>query len=133
MLVITNRVMRNYSPCTTTAMNLMQVWALKADNGQIRIVLINKDELINCNIRVNIPSNLCGKPATLTRMVPNNQGMYAKGGIYFQGQTYENAGYSGQLQGKYESFSVPAQKFSDGKCGFKVPVPAASAALVLTR
>lgn len=111
----------------------MQVWALKADNGQLRVVLINKDELINCNLRVNIPANYCKKPAVLTRMLPNNDGIYSKRGIYFQGQSYEGAGYSGQLQGKYESFNLSPQKFKDGKCGYTVPVPAASAAIVLAR
>lgn len=111
----------------------LQIWALRTDNGRLRIVLINKDEFINCNMRINIPGSYCGKPASMTRMLPNRFGMRAKGGIYFQGQTYENAGYSGRLQGQYESFALAPQKFKDGKCGFKVPMPAASAALVFVR
>lgn len=111
----------------------VKVWGLKADNGQLRIVLINKDESVHCNLRVNVPGNFCARPAVMTRMLPDERGIYAKGGIYFQGQNYDNSGYTGKLQGQYENFSLKPEKFKDGKCGFRVPVPAASAAIVFAR
>jgi hypothetical protein len=57
--------------------------------------------------------------------------MFSKGPIYWQGQTYMNAGYTGKLQGQVRSISIPAKKASDGRLSYVVAMPAASGALLI--
>ena len=122
--------------CQPTAVLLLpcaQLWALKADNGDVRIALLNKDLSQSCNFDVRVESWACAKDGTLARLLPGDGsgGMDSKGPIYWQGQTYKNAGYTGKLQGQVRSISIPAKKASDGRLSYVVAMPAASGALLI--
>jgi hypothetical protein len=95
-------------------------------------MLINKDAKRGCNTRVKVPGQFC-KPSALTRLLPGPQGILGKGGITWQGQSYENAGFEGELQGQREVQWVEQRKFKDGRCGFEIALPAASAALIVSK
>jgi hypothetical protein len=95
-------------------------------------MLINKDAKRNCNARVKVPGQYC-KSSALTRLLPGPKGILGKGGITWQGQSYENAGHDGELQGQKEVQWVNERMFKDGRCGFEIAVPAASAALIVSK
>jgi hypothetical protein len=59
--------------------------------------------------------------------------MNGKGGITWQGQTYDNAGHDGELQGDKVVQWVDKRTFKDGRCGFEIALPAASAALIVSK
>jgi hypothetical protein len=111
---------------------LLQIHALKADNGDLRIMLLNKDAKLNCNARVKVPGQYC-KTSALTRLLPGPQGLNGKGGISWQGQTYDNAGHDGELQGEKVVQWVDKRTFKDGRCGFEIALPAATAALIVSK
>jgi hypothetical protein len=64
----------------------------------MRIAIINKDGQQSCTVNINLGQQYC-KQATLSRMLSPN-GLLGKADITWQGQTYENAGYTGKLQGQ---------------------------------
>lgn len=121
------------STLVTTLQPGLQVWGLMADNGDMRVVIINKDDAIHCNMKVWFDdARYCKKPGTLSRLLPGEDGIKSKTGITWQGQTYEGSGYSGKLQGAKLTQQIQPEDFSKmGKCGFQVPVPASSAALLV--
>lgn len=109
----------------------MQVYALKADGGDVRIALINKDVDKPCNIDVRVDAKFCSNKATLSRMLPGSKGIFSKGGISWMGQTYENAGFEGKLQGQVEQAIVRPQLSAGKPCSYNIGLPAASAALLV--
>lgn len=113
---------------------LLQVWALRADNGDLRIALINKDDAINCNMKLWIDDKRFCRTASISKLLPGQAGIKSKGNITWQGQTYENAGFTGKIQGSTVVMQIESKQYPKvGKCGFEVPVPASSAALLVAK
>jgi hypothetical protein len=110
---------------------LVQVYALKSDSGDVRIALINKDVDKPCNVDVRVDAKFCSNKATLSRMLPGSRGIFTKGGITWMGQTYENSGLTGKLQGHVEQVAVRPQLFAGKPCSYNIGLPAASAALLV--
>ncbi|KAF6259983.1 hypothetical protein COO60DRAFT_937688 [Scenedesmus sp. NREL 46B-D3] len=110
----------------------LKIHALRANNGELRIMLLNKDAQRNCNARIKVPGQYC-KTSALTRLLPGPQGMRSKGGISWQGQTYHNAGHEGEIKGQKEVQWVDRKTFKDGRCGFEIAMPAATAALIVSK
>lgn len=113
----------------------MQIWALKADKGDLRIVFLNKDEALNCNVKVMVDKPYCGSPASLARLLSGPSGIFSKGDeITWQGQTYANAGFSGQIQGQKQVQVLKPQLTKDpAKCRFEVPIPYASGGVLIAK
>lgn len=112
----------------------MKVWALRADNGDLRIALINKDDAINCNMKLWIDDKRFCRTASISKLLPGQAGIKSKGNITWQGQTYENAGFTGKIQGSTVVMQIESKQYPKvGKCGFEVPVPASSAALLVAK
>ncbi|WIA40051.1 hypothetical protein OEZ86_013470 [Tetradesmus obliquus] len=109
-----------------------KIHALKADNGDLRIMLLNKHAKADCNARIKVPAQYC-KTSELTRLLPGPQGMQSKGGISWQGQTYDNAGHDGEIQGEKVVQMVQRRSFKDGRCGFEIALPATTAALIVSK
>lgn len=58
----------------------MKVWALRADNGELRMALINKSEKKSCNVCVAVSDKkYCSKQATMSRLLPGSDGIFSKG------------------------------------------------------
>lgn len=109
-----------------------QIFALRViSNNDLRIVLINKDGKLNCNVRVKLSGKKYCRTAALSRLLPGPDGIYSKSGITWQGQTYEGAGQEGFIAGEKQNEWVQKTVFKDGSCGFEVPMPAASAAMIV--
>jgi hypothetical protein len=112
----------------------VQVWALRADNGDLRVALINKDDTGNCNMKLWIDDKRFCRTANISRLLPGQAGLKSKGNITWQGQTYENAGFTGKIQGTQVTQTIePKQYPKVGRCGFEIPVPASSAALLVAK
>ncbi|WIA42782.1 hypothetical protein OEZ86_008721 [Tetradesmus obliquus] len=112
----------------------MKIWALKADMGDLRMALLNKDEARNCNVRLIVDPQYCKKAGILTRLLPGPEGIFSKGMITWQGQTYEGSGLTGKIQGSKTVQQLMPVKTKDGKrCKFEVPVPSASGAILVAK
>ncbi|WIA22326.1 hypothetical protein OEZ85_004640 [Tetradesmus obliquus] len=112
----------------------MKIWALKADMGDLRMALLNKDEARNCNVRLIVDPQYCKKAGILTRLLPGPEGIFSKGMITWQGQTYEGSGLTGKIQGSKAVQQLMPVKTKDGKrCKFEVPVPSASGAILAAK
>jgi hypothetical protein len=109
----------------------LQVWALKSKSGDMRIAVINKDGQQSCTVNVNLDKQYC-KQATLSRLLSPG-GVLGKADITWQGQTYENAGYTGKLQGQQQLQQLLPQAQSNSSCVFAVSVSASSAALLVSK
>lgn len=115
---------------------LLQIWALKASDSVLRVVLLNKDSSKSCNVKVMIPdaSHLCkqGQKAELSRLLPGPEGMSSKAGLSWQGQHYDDASVatSGKLVGDKAVAQVFATKDADG-CAYVVGMPKTSGALLV--
>eukprot|EP00882_Tetradesmus_deserticola_P033502 GHRQ01038275.1.p1 GENE.GHRQ01038275.1~~GHRQ01038275.1.p1 ORF type:complete len:228 (+),score=62.39 GHRQ01038275.1:174-857(+) len=110
----------------------IKIHAVLADSGDLRILLLNKDAQRNCNARVKVPSRYC-KSSALTWLLPGPKGIQCKGGITWQGQSYDGAGHDGQIQGQKQVQWVQKRTFQDGRCGFEIPMPAVTAALIVSK
>jgi hypothetical protein len=98
------------------------------------MALLNKDEARNCNVRLIVDPQYCKKAGVLTRLLPGPEGIFSKGMITWQGQTYEGSGLTGQIQGSRTSQQLMPRKTKDGKrCKFEVPVPNASGAVLVAK
>jgi hypothetical protein len=95
------------------------------------VAIINKDEKKSCNIKIKVEKQYC-KQATLSRLLSPG-GLLGKAGITWQGQTYENAGFTGKLQGQPQLQQLLPQTQTSSSCIFAVPVFAASAALLVSK
>eukprot|EP00882_Tetradesmus_deserticola_P013347 GHRQ01014170.1.p1 GENE.GHRQ01014170.1~~GHRQ01014170.1.p1 ORF type:complete len:185 (-),score=28.84 GHRQ01014170.1:197-751(-) len=110
-----------------------QVWALRADNGDLRVALINKDDVGNCNMKLLIDDKRFCRTASISRLLPGDKGLKSKD-ITWQGQSYVGAGFTGKIQGsKVVQFIQPKQYPKTGRCGFEIPVRASSAALLIAK
>lgn len=108
-----------------------QVWALKSKSGELRVALINKDEQQGCSVSVKLGKQYCNQ-AILSRLLSPG-GLLGKAGITWQGQSYANAGYTGKLQGQLQLQQLLPQAQANSSCVYTVPVPAASAALLVSK
>lgn len=110
------------------------MWALRANSGDLRVVLINKDQTKDCNVKLELERTYCTSRGQLTRLLPGPQGLLSKGGITWQGQSYERDGnIHGQLLGKKVVQDLKPQTLRNGVCGFEVPIPLASAGLFIIK
>jgi hypothetical protein len=65
----------------------IKVWALRSDNGELRLALINKSEKKSCNICVAVSDKkYCSKQATMSRLLPGPEGIFSKGELQCVGQ-----------------------------------------------
>jgi hypothetical protein len=110
---------------------MLQVWALTSRAGDLRMAIINKDEQQSCNVNIKLDKQYC-KQASLSRLLSPG-GLLGKAGITWQGQSYENAGYTGKLQGQQQLQQLLPQAQANSSCVFAVPIPAASAALLVSK
>eukprot|EP00882_Tetradesmus_deserticola_P012264 GHRQ01012998.1.p1 GENE.GHRQ01012998.1~~GHRQ01012998.1.p1 ORF type:complete len:237 (+),score=52.89 GHRQ01012998.1:871-1581(+) len=111
----------------------MKVWALRADNGDLRVALINKDDVGNCNMKLLIDDKRFCRTASISRLLPGDKGLKSKD-ITWQGQSYVGAGFTGKIQGsKVVQFIQLKQYPKTGRCGFEIPVRASSAALLIAK
>ena len=100
----------------------VKVWATRAPDGRIRVVLINKDLARPVTVALHLPSTAT---ATLERLEQSGAPASASGTVTLGGRTFGSASDSGQLQGRSDLASVAP---SHGT--FVVSMPAASAALL---
>lgn len=125
--------------CThTLSPHLLQLWALKAGEGTLRLAILNKDSNKNCNIKILIPdaSHMCkeGQKAELSRLLPGPEGMNSKTGLSWQGQHYDDASVAanGKLVGTKQTATVTATKDGDS-CVWVVGMPKTSGALLVIK
>jgi len=105
-----------------------KIWALLADSGELRVIFLNKDVSVPCNMAVTVPGIYC-KSGNLARLNPGTFGMASVAGITFKGQTYIDA--TGVIKGKETVFTLyPESTNKDGTCNYNMAMPAASAALL---
>jgi hypothetical protein len=98
------------------------------------VALINKDDTADCNMKLWIDDKRFCRTASISRLLPGGQGIKSKGNITWQGQTYENAGFTGKIQGSRTTLVIePKQYPKVGRCGFEIPVQASSAALLVAK
>jgi hypothetical protein len=106
------------------------VWPLLADDGMLRVAILNKDIDVPCNVRLSLEPAYCTTPATLSRLMPGAKGMASKDGITWRNQTYDSTS-NGKMIGRAVDEKVPvAGPGPDGRCAVTVPMPLASGAVV---
>lgn len=107
----------------------IKVWALRADDGDLRVAILNKDADSGCNVVVTVEQpEYCGKPATLSRLLPGKEGMKAKAGITWRGQTYDTTADGRPVGAQVTEAVAPAA--AGGRCTYAVPMPVASGAVL---
>jgi hypothetical protein len=117
-------VFQNSNTCKGNA----KTWALLADSGELRVIFMNKEVSMPCNMLVTVPGSFC-KFGLLARLNPGTFGMASVAGITFKGQTYIDA--TGVIKGKETVFTLyPESSNKDGTCNYNMAMPAASAALL---
>lgn len=99
---------------------------------------MNKDGNTSCNMQIQL-ANLTAaatvrycKQASVTRLLSGPDGLLSKGGISWQGQTYDGAGFDGRIQGQKQVELVQALRINNTTCAYEISVQAASAALLVT-
>jgi hypothetical protein len=122
------------APCDAN----IKMWALKADDGSLRVAVLNKDTKQACNVRVQVldAPQYCraGQRAELSRLLPGPEGINSKGGMEWQGQHYEDAAVAttGKLVGAKQIAAVTAATDAAG-CAYMLGMPTASAALLVLK
>jgi hypothetical protein len=106
----------------------MKVWSLLADDGSLRVAILNKDGDASCNVNVNLEGRFCGKSGRLSRLMPGIKGMDSYRGITWQGQTYDET-TNGYRRGD-RAVDYVAPRYANGKCSMTVPMPPASGAVL---
>jgi hypothetical protein len=107
----------------------MKTWSLLADDGSLRVAILNKDAYTPCNVVVNLEARYCSGPGELSRMMPGRRGMDSKSGVTWQNQTYD-ATENGVRMGGQVIERVAPKWGNDGKCQMTVPMPVASGAVL---
>ena len=105
----------------------VKVWGLLANNGEMRVVYLNKDVDAMCNMKVALPKAYCAA-GQLERLLPGTLGMRSLAGITWKGQQYTDG--SGQIKGQVVVSKVDPDREKDGSCSFTIPMPAASGAVL---
>lgn len=99
----------------------LKVWATRAPDGRVRVLLINKDAGRGRTIALQIAA--AGGPATVARL--RGPGVAAKSGVTYGGQSFGRQTGSGTLAGTARNETV-----TPSGSRYSVQVPAASAALL---
>ncbi len=99
----------------------LHVWATRAPNGQVRVVLINDATRRAQQVTVRIPS--VQGTATLARL--EAPGIAAKSGVTLGGQSFGRSTYTGVLSGNQSTTTV-----APSGDAYTVRLPAASAAML---
>jgi hypothetical protein len=98
----------------------LKIWATRATDGRIRVVLINKDATHGRTVALQIPG--ASGPALLARL--RGPGLAAKHGVSFGGQSFGQTS-TGVLAGKPSAATI-----TPNGSRYVVPLPAASAAVL---
>jgi len=106
-------------PVNLTTQANLKVWALKGEDGHIRIVVINKDETKSGAVTLTIPGYSTGTVSML--LAPS---LSSQTGVTLGGQTYDGS-VDGTMQGALTSQSINAADNS-----FTLTMPVVSAAMV---
>jgi hypothetical protein len=106
-------------PVNLTTQANLKVWALKGEDGRIRIVVINKDETKSGAVTLTIPGYSTGTVSMLLAPSLSSQTRVSLGG-----QTYDGS-VDGTMQGAISSQAINAADDS-----FTLTMPVVSAALV---
>jgi hypothetical protein len=99
----------------------LSVWATRAPDRDVRVVVINKSQTQRKTVTVSLPAG-AGATATVERMLA--PGVAAKSGVTLGGRTYGAATDTGQLR----AAEVERARIARGRV--TISVPRASAALV---
>jgi hypothetical protein len=105
----------------------VKVWGLQSSSEEVRVVLLNKDVDIMCNMQVKLPKAYCAV-GLLDRLLPGSLGMRSVIGVTWRGQQYTDG--SGQIKGQVMVGKVDPEREKDGSCSFNIPMPAASGAVL---
>jgi hypothetical protein len=114
------------SPSQGSCKGNVKVWALMSAQGELRVVLLNKDSSTDCNMKVIVPSMYCAT-STIARLLPGTLGMQSLA-VTYKGQRYLDG--SGEIKGEPVTFKFAPQQEKAASCSFNVPMPAASGALL---
>jgi hypothetical protein len=106
-------------PVNLTTVANLKVWALKGEDGHIRIVVINKDETKSGAVTLTIPGYSTGTVSML--LAPS---LSSQTGVTLGGQTYDGS-VDGTMQGGSSNSPISAVNNS-----FTMTMPVVSAALV---
>ncbi len=97
--------------------------------GQLRIAALNKDTTTSCNVAISLSAASCSTykaaPAVVSQLLSGSLGIMEKASVSFAGQTY-----TGTLDGALAG-SKYTQKLAQGSCSYSLPLPAATAALLV--
>jgi hypothetical protein len=107
----------------------MKVWSLLADDGSLRVAILNKDAWTPCNVVVNLEARYCSGQGELSRMMPGRRGMDSKSGVTWQNQTYDATDKGQRVNGQIVERVTPKWG-NNGKCQMTVPMPVASGAVL---
>jgi hypothetical protein len=108
-------------PIAQPPIGTLRLWATKATNGTVRVVLINESTSQARTLAVAAPSGT--RTATLSSL--SAPSLSATGGVTLGGQTFASDTTTGRLAGTPDTPTLPATQGH-----FVVTVPAASAAIV---
>lgn len=112
------RLLTVHKPPRTSGLS---IWATRAPDGTLRVVLINKAADASRSIRLQMPAGT-GAPATVQRLQAPSE--YARGGVTLGGRTYGAQTTSGVLATPH------LQSLTVEHGAYTLSVPAGSAALV---
>lgn len=117
-------------PCQSHA-PVLQLWAVKGADEELRIAILNKDIDKSCNLELKLEHTHCQAKANLSRMLPGYGGIFSKAGVTIRGQHYMEAGITGRIQGQVESEDIAPIPHSDGSCKLVVSAPAITGTILV--
>jgi hypothetical protein len=106
-------------PVTLNTQANIKVWALKGEDGKVRIVILNKDETVASTVEVTIPGYSGG---TVVRLLAPS--LSSLSGVTLGGQTYDGSS-DGNMVGQASTETITATGTS-----FILTMPTVSGALV---
>lgn len=118
----------------------MKVWALTdTSSGQLRVVVLNKDGAMPCNVALGLPAAPAPAPAgawgsaAVYQLLPGKAGLLSSinTGALWQGVTYYGSRNAMPSSDVLRAQRVTAERAASGGSVFTVAMPAASAALLV--